>query len=1183
MKRTVLVSWTCLTAMAIASALAERSSSAAPASYRNMEVLGEVAIEGGELVARGRSATLVLREPAATKAFEWLVEFTPAPKGAPVIISVVPSDPASLARRALGQMAIGRDKDGCALSIGTSSFDETTEKWVSNRDAMPMTWWPAANVKDREELMAGSGLAPQTWHGRRLRLRVNVDRASMAFWLEGRFVRRFQLPPDTRPVLALQLAPDDRLAGITANPRTADPLFLPIDLSLYANDRFPQPFDKPAMRVGRVPFELLPSDRNQLNLRQACWIEAERDPGSYYERYDGGPPVLNDPRMTLLRVPSADYVAAHVLAVCDDNPELTSTLSLRAGRYGFAGQVVQYDFFGEVPRQSQEKVHGGVAPVETPAGRLFAVRVPMDAAFAQDVHGYMDIELTKEIRLARRRPDPARFRYRPLGTASGVRIAGITLERSPLAMSVGSRESGNAFVEPQAPEFQVRLENITAAAQAYRLALTATHRDAKPVTVTADGRVEPGQAAEVALPVPVSMRGYYDAAVTLSDGARRKLLTRQTSFALLPPDTRKHRAQSPFGTWDFSGGHFSCSDADRVGPLYVKLGLRYGMFGFTPEERRKYGVLPGNEPQIVPDGAKAFAKILEKRTDATPLALLFHEHGVSGRHITRVPDLFRDGAPFRMNEDEQKRFQNMFDQAVAAARSMREKYPHVQLSLGNGALPTKEEFYRHKFPAELFDSGGNEAGSFGRPPETQPPDPVANNATLWMDRQLLDAYGYRDKPVTQCYEVCYPSTNPGNLGLTTQADYFVRHALHALAWGLPRFRLGVITDMGNSYRFSNWGAPGFCRMMPEINVKPSFVAFATMTLVLDGAKFRRALPTGSPSVYALELARPDGSAAFAIWTLRGRRPLDFTCEPAEGWTLVDDQANESKPDAEQGLIRVVATPTPVYLVGRGQATAVKAAAPTYTDQPDGKGSLLDRLDRLDDWTMETDRDAELEYYNTMTPRRKGDFRFEPVAEHAGRKGVLRIAPQPIRHGKDTMPMYAVLRHRQGITLPGTPTEIGAWVHGNSGWGRLLYELVDASGQRWISLGAQQAKEGNVWLEDAIPKDMLAKFPTPGISDWNTEDPWGLGRINFDGWRWVALPLPGNYPGEAFPWPSGSQWRWDKDGKVHYPLKLTRLIVELPEKVLYLTEFTPVTQPEIYLSELSLGEGDTVRLKTGARE
>ncbi len=80
-----------------------------------------------------------------------------------------------------------------------------------------------------------------------------------------------------------------------------------------------------------------------------------------------------------------------------------------------------------------------------------------------------------------------------------------------------------------------------------------------------------------------------------------------------------------------------------------------------------------------------------------------------------------------------------------------------------------------------------------------------------------------------------------------------------------------------------------------------------------------------------------------------------------------------------------------------------------------------------------------------------------------------------------------------------------------------------------------------------------------------------------------MPLPGNYPGEGYAWAANSQWRWDKDGVVHYPLTFKKLIVELPEKTLHLKTFAPVARREIYLKDLVVGQGDTVRLKTTADE
>src|SRR5262249_19664838 len=258
----------------------------------------------------------------------------------------------------------------------------------------------------------------------------------------------------------------------------------------------------------------------------------------------------------------------------------------------------------------------------------------------------------------------------------------------------------------------------------------------------------------------------------------------------------------------------------------------------------------------------------------------------------------------KLNEKEKKQFQTMWDGALAAARAVKGKYPKAHLRLGNGALPTKEEFYRKKFPAELFDSGGNESGSFHRIPEAQPPDCVGNNSGIWMDRRMLDAYGYKNKPVTQCYEVCYPNSNPGNLTPQTQADYFARHALHSLAWKIPEIKIGCISDMGNSYYFSNWGVSGFCRSKPELNVKPAFVAMATLTLVLDGAKFLRVLPLGSPSLYGLEFQRPDGMHVYALWTIRGRRPVKLQGQKIDAWTRIDDQGNETALKVIDGSIEV---------------------------------------------------------------------------------------------------------------------------------------------------------------------------------------------------------------------------------------------------------------------------------------
>jgi hypothetical protein len=1153
-------------------ALAAAAAPPAPVKVSDdVRAAGDVTADKGVVTVKGAKATLILGADSADT-YRLTAEVKPVDRATSVSLQVMPADPHDTGKPAVLHGWFNRDASGLVVSADTYFWDEKRSKWDSKNDPAWYTYWPAPTDKARLALLDGSGLAPRSLRDRWLRLRVEADRRHVRYWLDGLLVRQVDRPAGRQGPVTLQLSQGDQVRDVKLVPLAESP-YLPVDLTLFAHEKLATPAGAPVLSAGGVPFELA-GGQAVVDLRKARWIEQKQDPQDTYENYEGGPPVVHDPRMPFLRVPSMDYVAAHVLAVADDDPATTPNFTLRAGRYGHSGQVVFHSFPATAPRKAEA---GKAAPaLQTPGGPFFQVRVPLGQAFAQDIDRWIEIELTKEVRLARRVPDPNRVRSRPLGLPSGVRLAGLTLEPSPLQMRVTSKEAGHAFVEPQKPTFDVRLTNITSAEQPYELGLTLTHHDGTPLGVSRKGTVPVGQSADVALEAPTAKRGYHDVTVTLKGAAGRTLLERKTSCCLLPPDTRKHRETSPLGTWDFCGAHFTSNDPDFNGSLYVKLGLRWGMAHFKPEKRKQYGVLPGAEPNIYPGGVKSWEEWLKTVPDQPPLALIFHETSVSLKHIMRLPELFSDQPPYKFDPAEEKAFKKMYDDAVKAAREMRAKYPRVHVRLGNGAHPTKEALYQARFPADLFDSAGNESPALGRPPEAQPPDFVAFNASIWMDRQLLDAHGYKDKPVTLAYETCYTSSMPGKE--QEQADYLVRHGLHALAWNMPEIKLGQICDQGNGFYFSIYGPIGLCRSRPELNVKPAFVAVATLTRVLDGAKFARVVPLGSPALYGLEFTRPDGTQAHAFWTLRGKRSVRLLMDRPGPWTLVNDQGAETPVPGAGGGVELELTPSPVYLVGAGKVEGAGArttgpGAPQYTEKPAGKSTLLAPLADLGDWTVEANRDPELEYYDFVGPRRKGDFTFEPVASFEGKDRVLRVAPRPIKHGKDTMPMYAVLAHNKGIPVPGTPTEVGAWVNGNGGWGRLIFELQDASGQRWISIGAEQPDVPRKWVEDLVPADMRAKWAKPAINDSNTDDVLGLSRINFDGWRWLAFPLPGNYPGEKHPWPANSQWRWDKDGVVHYPLTFKRLVVELPEKVLHVKAFAPPPRPEIYLKDLSVGQDD----------
>ena len=259
----------------------------------------------------------------------------------------------------------------------------------------------------------------------------------------------------------------------------------------------------------------------------------------------------------------------------------------------------------------------------------------MGRSIAQDFGPALDVELTKEVRVLG-------THTLPLGLPSGVRIAAITFEKSPLQMKVTSSEPGNAFVQPQKPTFQVQLTNITAQEQPFTLTAVATHLDGTTAQAKASGKVAAGATEKVSLEIAVPKRGYYDLAVTLSDGQNRPLVTRKTSLALLPPDTRKHRGDVAIRNMAIRRRPFRLhrSGPDRPALRQGGLALRHvGIQGRRSDEiwrdqRARNPPSPAG-PRTSDTVPRGIAMPLEKNAtlglDPHPVARMFHEDGIEGK------------------------------------------------------------------------------------------------------------------------------------------------------------------------------------------------------------------------------------------------------------------------------------------------------------------------------------------------------------------------------------------------------------------------------------------------------------------------------------------------------------------------------------------------------------------------
>jgi hypothetical protein len=991
--------------------------------------------------------------------------------------------------------------------------------------------------------------------------------------------------------LAAATAPAARAQGILT-PRTAElpdedtyP-YVPVNLNRLANDTQGMKLAADHLLAWKsMPFDVARKEgANCLFLKNIGVNGASKDnDGSYASKYDDWREAKKDPARALVRVPRADYKAIWLLAATDDDPKLNDIVTIQLGVIEGSGPVSWQSVTAKVPRAhataAAANVPGLSATIPTGAGNLYLIRVPFARAISHDFRQFKTfwLEVTKELRTAVNLPDPNRYCLRPAGVPSGVRIHAVTLERSPLEMELTATELGNVFNEPQTPAFRLKLVNVLSDHYIpYTIETVATADDGTIVKKSFPEAFRTGAwqygypITQKTVEVPVPKRGHYRLTVNILARGTDLVSTRQTTFALLAPDTRKHRAESPFGTWDFGGGHASAGDPDLRGTLLVKAGLRYGLSDVPDAVRRKYGLLTwGDQPHLAKvTDLKAVQDAAKADPAAPPPArfLIFHEHGISGVHVTRTPDLFT-GKKYQLSADEKKTFKSLWDQAAANIPAIRAAFPKAEIYFGNTTPHLLEEFLRHGWPIKDLPAIGNESGCYMRLPETQPPDFVSDNSCLWMLRQIADHYGAKDVPLRQCLEMAYPGANPGNLTEMTQASYLVRHCMVSISWRIPVIRPMVLSDAGNSYYFSNWGSAGLCTAWPNLGPKPAYVAYAVLTQALDGATFTRFVPLDSTSLYAAEFKKKDNTYVTCLWTIRGSWPVTLQLAGATSAKLTNLMGRESAVAVQKNEATIEVSDRPCYLSTPVPISAVRLGDPVHVTTPGKNHFVISPLDKLEDWTIQNDRDAELEVYNFLSPRRQGTFEYKTNTDNG--KMVLQVKPKLPAVGPKYLQMYSSLSLKKPVEIKGEPTQIAVLVKGNGGWGRVIFELEDTKGQRWISIGAEQAGAPNPWMADWLSKEEFAKLnpKSMNVCDWNSDDAWGRSYINFDGWRLLKFPLPGQYPGDAYHWPMNSQWRFSGDGVVHYPLRFKRLVVTMPEYVLYGTGYAPPRHYDIQLKHL----------------
>jgi hypothetical protein len=360
--------------------------------------------------------------------------------------------------------------------------------------------------------------------------------------------------------------------------------------------------------------------------------------------------------------------------------------------------------------------------------------------------------------------------------------------------------------------------------------------------------------------------------------------------------------------------------------------------------------------------------------------------------------------------------------------------------------------------------------------------------------------------------------------LRGQAEYYVRDALISYAFGFKTIYTGLLNDAGNAYYNTAWGGGGLLRRNPLLNPKPAYVAIATLTKVLDQAEFTKKIPTGSTTVYALEFRRADGKYVYAMWTPRGQAKLRLQFPTGAEVSVVSlyGAENGSFVGGSRKDVEIECDTAPVYAVGPVSVDSVELLSREYAGPPESF-EVVSKMDNLEDWNhLSDDTSLTSRQFRSLPIRQIGDFELSQVDDdEKGR--CLQLKLNKKGEVPEIVSEYTTLRLREPVAVTGKPDTIGVWVKGDSGWGKIIFEIEDAVGTAWRTEGAYH--------------------------DWP-----GRLAINGDGWMFISFPIDGS-SSEKIRSPGR---RWTGGSEIKFPIRVVGMSVVVNRTALDLTEMRPVT-------------------------
>jgi hypothetical protein len=1007
-------------------------------------------------------------------------------------------------------------------------------------------------------------------------LRFTVTPASRQIWLDDRLVAEARMDSPKEAFVSMQLSKSAQVLSAEFTKPTGDGRFLPLSLAHHSHAKQAQAAkpDAELVSLKDVPVLVPKTGVSDVNLSDSLYRYRMTKGGGpnagYVNAMHAWPGAFEvDPASLTFRVPYRSYQNAWLLAWVDESPN-----SVPKGAFRFFRPVAGYpaatDF--EITEDAIRKGLVTRVPQKTADGKqLYLVRVPVNTddfyGFRDMADQFLDFELTKPLALGRSYPDPIYYGFHPAGPPSSIHVVAVTLEEAEFNYEVKPKQTGFVFERPERPAYAVAVTNTGAQPLSAKVTLQSKSYDGEEQkTVTGEVKVGPGESRDAELQFDLQKLGWHELKVTVEAGG----VTRQNtlSMVLLPPNTRTYgdaSNETRFGTWNLLGHYtpFGVREPANEALLSMlrKLGLRRIAFHeafIPPEMAKKHDFLPAGPHTVInvvyrwkQDDAEGQKKMIEaelaaaeKLTQQAAAPVYFYggEWHI-GRMAQYAPWPFYTGDGDRdLSEEERKNAEHQVPIFTAIGKAIREKYPQVRKFLQWGSPIGSMAYMRAGLSKDVVDGYGMDAPMFELLPESS--NATGSINSLWMLRRETERLGWPKLPIHWCEGPFFP-TNPGALTEEDQLNYQVRYMLLGLGYGIDGFEAGIVPhDAGNYYGAEHYGAGVFHRT-PLENPKPAVAAIATMTTMLCGADPVGGVDTGSLTTYCMAFRRAkgakDSAQIFALWRVTGKSVAQVKVRGKEA-TLTDAMGNAVKVPVTNGSIAVPLSPTPVWLTGIGGIDGFTLGAPTYDSAPAKiTRPIADMTATL--WTQDATEDKAYAN-NHFSVRRIPDPKLT-VEFGQGEDGHPDAAAVtlPVEPGdRPLATRYGAVKLKKPVTIPGKASALGIWIKGNSSWGRVVYQLRDAKGEIWTSSGTKD--------------------------DWNCDDTHGWSFVNFDGWRYVRFPLPGNHPYDAARDLETTWWgSYGGDGIADLPLTLEKIIVEARNEVPCLGEMKLVPERSYKLSHL----------------